>query len=439
MDAHDWAFANIARRVASRVADEFLCELHFKDDYEDEQLYRMARVTLGTGYDLVHFFTRMAPNEFLLDPAYLPFLVAEESLDALIDRYLAQPITLSVHDHLFLEPEYAEGRRLLFGACAVGYHVSSKRLGRIYQGLADVPPPDAVIEDGVDQEMFRPAELGRLADADRELVVGWAGNSRWNQEGDDATDYKGLRTIIQPAVETLAARGIRVRGHYRDRAEAWLPYADVPAYFATIDAYVCASDTEGTATPVLEAMACGLPVVSTDVGIVPELFGPRQREFLLPERSPESLSIALERLAGDPELRVALSRENLERIRAWTWEATAERWRGFFREILAHRCGVSSQGRVCCDRDGRRTRLREAAIDGALSTSRRLIGDQRILRDSLDFASGELEDAVYWANDVERRLAEVTAERDELRRSLVPWRVRHGARRISRAAARRRT
>jgi glycosyltransferase involved in cell wall biosynthesis len=440
VDAKGWAFDNIAKRVSAFLADEYVFDIHYQDDYEAEELHEMALATLGAGYDLVHFFWRLAPTEFILDRIHLGWLLAGESLEQIVDRYLAQPLTISVHDHLFLEPENAERRRLLFSTCGVGYHVSSQRLDGIYRELGDVPPPDAVIEDGVDLDMFGPANLERLADTDREIVVGWAGNSRWNRDDGEAIDYKGLETVVKPAVETLRSRGVPVVGRYRDRAEAWLPYADVPAYFAGIDVYLCASLIEGTATPVLEAMACGLPVISTDVGIVPQLFGPLQREFLLQERSPEAFAAAIERLASDPELRVALSRENLERIQAWTWDATAERWRGFFGQILAHGCGTSPERRACCAPGERRAALLAAATEALQRGAARLVRERKELRDTyntdLPATIAELDDARRWANDVEERLATVSAERDDLRRRLVPWKVRAGARRLTRAVGR---
>jgi glycosyltransferase involved in cell wall biosynthesis len=436
VDAHEWAFDNIAQRVAMYLADEYACDVHYQDDYEPEELYKLAHATLGAGYELVHFFVRLMPAQLLTDELHLSWLLADESLDRLIDRYEAQPVTVSVHDHLFLEPEEAETRHLLYSTCAVGYHVSSRRLARIYRELDGVPPPDAAIEDGVDLDMFGPVGIARLADRDRELVVGWAGNSRWNMKHDGDTDYKGLATIIRPAVESLRARGVPLVGRYRDRAEAWVPYGDVPSYFAGVDVYACASLIEGTATPVLEAMACGLPVVSTDVGIVPELFGPLQREFLLPERSTEAFEAAFERLASNPELRMALSQENLERIREWTWQATAERWRGFFHRIFEHRCGTSPERRACCAPEIRRETLRAAAVDTMLTGAGRLIRDRKDRRDRYEAdippLVSELDDARRWANDVEERLAVVTAERDDLRRRLVPWKLRAGARRLSR-------
>src|SRR3954454_1248380 len=90
-----WAFDNIARRVAMYLADEYACDLHYQDSYEDEELYRIARATLGTCYDLVHFFARLTPAQLLTDELHLAWLLADEPLKRLIDRYTTQPVTIS--------------------------------------------------------------------------------------------------------------------------------------------------------------------------------------------------------------------------------------------------------------------------------------------------------------------------------------------------------
>jgi hypothetical protein len=105
----------------------------------------------------------------------------------------------------------------------------------------------------------------------------------------------------------------------------------MPAFYGAIDVYVCVSEIEGTPNPVLEAMACGIPIVSTDVGIVPQVFGPEQHRFILPARSIDALVRALRTLLADPALRRRLADENLDRIRSWSWAHQMPKWLQLFK------------------------------------------------------------------------------------------------------------
>jgi glycosyltransferase involved in cell wall biosynthesis len=410
VDVRNWAFHNIAQRVADRNADEFDIDVHFQEDHGD-RLDELCRATLGVGYDLVHYLRRHTPVLFLSEPHVGEALAAGETLDDIAARFAAQPVTVSVHDHLFLDSEALHRYDCLFDVCTVGFHVSSQRLARIYSEHDALPAPDAVIEDGVDHTVFAPRNIERLADTDREIVIGWAGNSAWNRTPDDPIDYKGLDSIIRPAIAAAKHEGHAVRGTFRDRQDAWLPAADVPRYFDTIDIYACASLTEGTATPVLEAMACGLPVVSTDVGIVPELFGPLQRQFLIAERSVEAFADAIGRLATDPALRLALSVENLERSQFWNWDATADGWGEFFRNVLAHDHNgdpASPARRACCDPRGRHNRLVARGVRG-------LLDERRWLRSELDRFVEVWEERGEWIRQLETSTGHLTTELEAAR------------------------
>jgi glycosyltransferase involved in cell wall biosynthesis len=93
------------------------------------------------------------------------------------------------------------------------------------------------------------------------------------------------------------------------------------ALYRGADALVYPSIAEGFGLPVLEAMACGCPVITT-TGSAPEEIGGEAVE-LVPPRDPEQLRVAIERVLGDPHRRVWLRQAGLERARRFSWERTA--------------------------------------------------------------------------------------------------------------------
>lgn len=68
-----------------------------------------------------------------------------------------------------------------------------------------------------------------------------------------------------------------------------IPHYRMPQFYSKIDCYICASLHEGTPNPVLEAMACGVPVITTNVGVVEECFGTLQKNFIMKERTVKEL------------------------------------------------------------------------------------------------------------------------------------------------------
>jgi glycosyltransferase involved in cell wall biosynthesis len=85
-------------------------------------------------------------------------------------------------------------------------------------------------------------------------------------------------------------------------------------------AYLDTTRYEGFGYGVLEAMACGAPVVASGVTSIPEVVG--DAGLLCEPGSVDGFADAVGRLAGDPGLRATLRERGLERARRFTWEAT---------------------------------------------------------------------------------------------------------------------
>jgi glycosyltransferase involved in cell wall biosynthesis len=96
------------------------------------------------------------------------------------------------------------------------------------------------------------------------------------------------------------------------RFEGYVPHSQLEAYYHAADIFVLPSFIEGHPKVLLEAMACGLPVVGTDVEGTREIIV-HEHNGLLCGTDPSSLRIALERLLEDPELATRLG-ENAQRL-----------------------------------------------------------------------------------------------------------------------------
>jgi glycosyltransferase involved in cell wall biosynthesis len=118
--------------------------------------------------------------------------------------------------------------------------------------------------------------------------------------------------------------GVRLLGFRNDE--------DLLELYRAADLLVCPSVSEGFGFPVLEAMACGCPVIAADAGSVPEVCA--GAALLVPPRDTVALTAALRRALGDAELRRVLSENGIGRAAAFTWARTGERARDLLAEAV---------------------------------------------------------------------------------------------------------
>jgi glycosyltransferase involved in cell wall biosynthesis len=159
--------------------------------------------------------------------------------------------------------------------------------------------------------LFQAFELIRRQGC-RSSVLALVGNRGWS----DAT--------ILASIERLGLNGaVRVLGH--------APTEDVVALYNLADVVVLPSLYEGFGLPVIEAMACGTPVVTSPNGSLAEIAG-AAAEFVDPTQV-ESIAAGLRAVLSDRDRWAALHTAGLQRAAQFSWEATAEQTRQVYAAV----------------------------------------------------------------------------------------------------------
>jgi glycosyltransferase involved in cell wall biosynthesis len=133
--------------------------------------------------------------------------------------------------------------------------------------------------------------------------------------------------MYQGIFDTLA-------GHRLEREVIFAGYADsgsLPLWYSAASVFVYPSLYEGFGLPVLEAMACGTPVITSDTSSLPEVAG--DAALTVDPTDVDAISTSLRRLLNDGALRDDLRRRGVQRARAFSWRRTAERTANLYRRV----------------------------------------------------------------------------------------------------------
>ena len=114
----------------------------------------------------------------------------------------------------------------------------------------------------------------------------------------------------------------------------YIPEEDKAPLLSGALAFVFPSLYEGFGLPVLEAQACGCPVVCSNTSSLPEVAG--EGALLVDPTDTEALAAAMARLAGDPALRASLVERGFANLKRFSWERCARTVLGVFERLLEH-------------------------------------------------------------------------------------------------------
>jgi len=158
------------------------------------------------------------------------------------------------------------------------------------------------------------AELVKKGDVNHKLVI--AGKKGW---------------LYDEIFETLSILGLNSEIIFTDYA----PLEDLPPLLSGADAFIYPSLYEGFGLPVLEAMACGTPVITSRVSSLPEVIG--DAGILIDPYNVKDIALAMQNVVSDKELRKRMRQKGLERANLFSWETAAESVINLFKDVYSLR------------------------------------------------------------------------------------------------------
>jgi glycosyltransferase involved in cell wall biosynthesis len=280
---------------------------------------------------------------------------------AMIANTLSKPVIITGRgDDIALIPEYRAPRRMILKAIerAAAVVTVSADLKRQLQARGVDSEKITTLRNGVDLELFRP--LDRKAARQK---VGF--NNRTLVSVGHLIERKGHHIAISALAELpeftlviigegklkqpLQQQARRLGVVDRVRFLANRSQEDLPVYYSAADALILPTDREGMPNVVLEAMACGCPVVATAVSGIPEIMTTPEAGVFMDERTPEAAAAAVQTLFQH------LPRRNETRRHAETlgWEQTTRGQIELFERVLTQTAKVVNSPQCGADRNRR--------------------------------------------------------------------------------------
>ena len=278
---------------------------------------RAAAALSGRRYDVVHGVGGALPGSTVVKAQ---FCAAEwRRLNPRAGPYQRLVSAQAVRDE-----RVTYGHRRLKAVIAVSRR-TAEELQRHYGPL---PVPVTVVPNAVDQELFSPQERGGAPRGRARLLFVGA----YERKGLD-TAIRALGLMRCDAELTAIGDGDRTR-HLRlasevgvaDRVRLEPPRDRIEEAFALADAFVFPTRYEPYGMVIAEALASGVPVVTTALAGAAELIRPGESGFVLDDPDDAAgVAAALDRLVGDPATRARMAQAARVAVRDLTWDMVAGR------------------------------------------------------------------------------------------------------------------
>jgi glycosyltransferase involved in cell wall biosynthesis len=134
--------------------------------------------------------------------------------------------------------------------------------------------------------------------------------------------------LFEPLFAKVSSLGLEDRvlfpGYVPEKEKEW--------WYNAATCFCYPSLYEGFGLPPLEAMACGVPVITSDTSSLPEVVG--EAGLMRPPQDIDALSTALHQVMGDPDLRAILSEQGKKQAAKFSWAQAAQQTAQIYRRVL---------------------------------------------------------------------------------------------------------
>lgn len=114
----------------------------------------------------------------------------------------------------------------------------------------------------------------------------------------------------------------------------WIPHDELPKYLNELKLLILPSYTEGLPNIILEAMACGTPVLATTVGAIPDVIKEGETGFIMEDNSPDCIARNIIRALSHPNLEEIVNNARALVEKEYTYKAAVERYRKILGDLL---------------------------------------------------------------------------------------------------------
>lgn len=283
---------------------------------------------------------RQHPDLVLIDSH---FLYPDGVAACLIGKWLRLPVLMTARgSDVNLFTQYRVPRRLIRWAMGQAARVItvSEALRHTLLTVGAEPAKVVTLPNGVDLERFQPGDR-----AGAKARLGLTGLTLLSVG--NLLTLKGHHLVIEALTLLPEARALIAGAGPEERALkrlardlgvlervrflGHLPRETLLTCYQGADALVLASSREGMPNVILESLACGLPVIATRVGGIPELLAGNPDCFLLPARSAAAIAEGVRVLQNRPGARARVAEQGARR----GWQPTVEGLQRLIREVLA--------------------------------------------------------------------------------------------------------